>query len=203
MINLLPPDLKQSYRFAHLNHRLLHWVILFGIGLVGVIALGAAGTIYLQQQTSNYNAVIATSKEQLARQNLDGTQKQVKEISNNLKLVVQVLSREVLFSKLLTQLGSAMPANTILSNLNIMQTTGGLDITARATDYQAATQVQVNLSDPANKIFSNADIVSIVCQPATSGIESTYPCVVTIRALFAKDNPFLFIHNGAPPKATP
>jgi hypothetical protein len=97
-----------------------------------------------------------------------------------------------------------MPSSTILSNLNIVQTTGGLDITARATDYQTATQVQVNLSDPNNKIFTKADIVSIVCQPAASGIEAIYPCVVTIRALFAKDNPFLFIHNNSTvKKATP
>ncbi|HYH36468.1 MAG TPA: hypothetical protein VD706_03145 [Candidatus Saccharimonadales bacterium] len=47
------------------------------------------------------------------------------------------------------------------------------------------------MADPKNKIFSKADIVSITC----SDDNSDYPCTINIRALFAPNNPFLFINN--------
>jgi len=194
MINLLPPDIKQSYRYAHHNHSLVRWVIMFSVGLVGVLAISAAGIIYLQQTSETYTKQINSTNESLKKQNLDTVQKQVSDISSNLKLVVQVLSREVLFSKLLKQLGAVTPSNTILTNLSIVQTTGGIDITAKTTDYVAATQLQVNLQDPKNKIFSKADIVSINCSDPDP--KAAYPCTVTLRALFSDNNPFLFINSG-------
>ncbi len=194
MINLLPPDLKKTYRYATHNHRLVHWFILFGFGLVGVMAIAAAGIVYMQQSSERYTQNIAQTNQSLEKQDLAETQKEVKEISNNLKLVVQVLSREVLFSKLLKQLGTVTPSNTILTDLSIVQTTGGIDITAKAIDYQAATQLQINLEDSRNKIFSKADIVAINCNEADP--LAKYPCTVTLRALFAENNPFLFINSS-------
>ena len=192
MINLMPPELKETYRYASHNHRLMHWVVMFGVGLVGVMAIATAGVIYMQQSSDKYTQTIAAANASLEKQDLAQTQKEVKEISNNLKLVVQVLGREVLFSKLLKQLGTVTPSNTILTDISIVQTTGGIDITAKAIDYQAATQLQINLQDPRNKIFSKADIVAINCNDADP--LSKYPCTVTLRALFAQNNPFLFIN---------
>jgi len=194
MINLLPPDIKQSYRYAHFNHSLVRWIAMFSIGLVGALAISAVGIIYLQQTSETYTKQINFANETLQKQNLSTVQKQVSDISSNLKLVVQVLQREVLFSKLLKQLGAVTPSNAILTNLSIAQTTGGIDITAKTTGYEAATQLQVNLQDSKNKIFSKADIVSINCGDPDP--KTNYPCTVTLRALFSDNNPFLFINSG-------
>src|SRR3989304_3430954 len=95
----------------------------------------------------------------LGAQKLEETQKSVQEISDNLKLVVQVLSREILFSKLIKQIGTAIPPSAVLTDLKIAKTSGGIDLTAVAIDYSTATQVQVNLQDPDNKIFDKADLI--------------------------------------------
>lgn len=192
MINLLPPDIKSSYDYASRNVHALRWLIAFAIALVGLGAIGTTGFIYMQHLSKDYQSQITIKEDSLKQQKLDETQKAAKDISSSLKLAVDVLSKEVLFSELLKQLGSVTPNNVRLSSLNISQTTGALDITAASTDYKAATQLQVNLADPANKIFSKADIVNISC--ASGDGSSSYPCTVTIRALFAKDNPFLFIN---------
>ncbi|MEO6513638.1 MAG: hypothetical protein ABIR37_03035 [Candidatus Saccharimonadales bacterium] len=194
MINFLPPELKDSYRYAHRNVSLLRWTIMFSIGLAGLLIISSAGLFYMQRQTNLYTSQVEATNASLKKQNLGAVQKEVTEISNNLKLVVQVLSREVLFSKLLTRLGTVIPSNAILTNLSIAQTTGGIDITAKTTDYNAATQLQINLADPNNKIFNKADIVSISCNDADP--TAKYPCTVTLRALFSDTNPFLFINSG-------
>lgn len=195
MINLLPPDLQESYRFARRNTVLARWAWRLGFALIGLVILSAGGIFVLQRTANNY-----TQQANLAQAALDGqdqaaTEKQVTEISSNIKLVVQVLSKQVLFSKLLQQIATIIPDNATLSNIVILQSQTALDITANTKDYNAATQLQVNLADPANKIFSKADIVSITCTEAGEAgtVASKYPCKVTIRALFNPSNPFLFI----------
>ena len=194
MINLLPPELKESYRYGRRNRVLAHWVTMIIVCVFGGIALTFGGYLYLNRSITSTNQQLADSQKQLQSLHEASVQKQVTTISNNIKLATQVLSKEVLFSKLLQQLGAVTPNNAILTNLSITQAQGGVDITAETADYAAATQLQVNLGDPNNKIFSQADIVSINCTQGTSS-NPLYPCAVSIRALFASNNPFLFINT--------
>jgi len=192
MINLLPPDIKENYRYAHRNRVLMHWVTVTGFCFLGALLLVGGGYLYLRQSVNTTTKQIAASQQELESQNLTKVQNEVTNISNNLKLVVQVLSKEILFSQLMQHLGTVTPSNAVLTNLNITQTQGGVEIVAKTANYNATTQLQLNLSDPKNQIFSKADIVSITCD-ATS--IDPYPCSVDIRALFATDNPFLFINS--------
>lgn len=194
MINLLPPELKEAYRYAHRNVRLVRWTVACGLSLVGLVAISTFGLIYVQQTSRSYDQQIQTAQALLKEQKLDATELKVKDISGSLKLAVQVLSRELLFSKLLKQLATITPRQVILTDLNIAQAQQAVDITALTTNYTAATQLQANLIDPANKLFAKADIVSISC--GSSGSTPQYPCIAVIRALFVENNPYLFINDG-------
>ncbi len=198
MINLLPPTVKQGYRYARRNVMLRRWVVICLIALVGLGGLATYGLLTLQQSTTNVNHQIATSETAFKQENFAGVQSQVEGISNSFKLVVKVLGQEILFSALIKQIAAAIPPNANLTGLNIEQTDSAIDISAEANNYNTATQVQVNLADPANKIFSKADIVSITCNSANA-TDPKYPCTVNIRALFAANNPFLFINSKATP----
>lgn len=200
MINLLPPEVVSNYRYAQRNVILRKWVFAFVIALAGLGGIATYGLLSLHQSTVDYSTRVSQTEAYFEKEKFAGTSAQIQDISNSFKLVVQVLSQEVLFSQLLTRIGGTIPDNANLSSLTISQTTGALDITAVATDYSTATQVQVNLADPQNKIFSKADIVNITCG-GTTLIDPRYPCTVNVRALFAEDNPFLFINSKG--KKTP
>jgi Tfp pilus assembly protein PilN len=194
MINLLPAELKSSYQYGRRNVVLRKWVIMCAFALIGLFAIATYGALSLHQTTVKYQQQISDAQSQLQKDNYAGTQAQIQDFSNSFKLVVQVLGNEVLFSQLLKQIAATLPTKATLTNLNISQTSGGIDITANAPDYTTATQVQVNLSDPANKIFSKADIQNINCSSGNAS-SSGYPCTVNIRALFASNNPYLFINS--------
>jgi hypothetical protein len=194
MINLLPPELKEAYHYAHRNVSLVRWATACAISLVVLVAISTFGVILVQQTSRSYDQQIAAAQSLLREQQLDATELKVKDISGSLKLAVQVLSRELLFSKLLNRLATITPRKVILTDLNIAQSQQAVDITALTTDYTAATQLQANLVDPANTLFAKADIVTIAC--GTSGTTPLYPCTATIRALFVKNNPYLFINDG-------
>jgi hypothetical protein len=196
VINLLPPELKKSYRYGAGNITLVRWVVAGIISLAGLGVIGTYGWLTLHQDIDKYNSQISTTQSTLKLQKQKETYAQVQDISNNFRLVVQVLSKEVLFSKLLGQMATAMPSGSYLTDLTIGKTTGAIDITAQTVDQKTATQVQVNLADPSNQIFAKADIVNITCT-AKNAKDPTHPCTVNIRALFAQKNPFLFINQKA------
>lgn len=199
MINLLPGDAKQNFAYARQSTKLLKWSFVFVLSIAGVWLIVAFGLFYINSSINKLTAQNAQTQQSLKDQKIDETKQQVKEMSASLKLVVQVLSREILFSKLIQQIGSAIPSNAVLTDLQIAKTEGAIDLIAVATDYNTASQVQVNLQDPANKIFDKADIINITCNTSSSSDNSRYPCTVNIRAQFAKSNPFLFINNGTSP----
>lgn len=194
MINLLPPDIKQNTSYARRNTKLRRWCFVMMMAIAGIVAIVLFGQLYIDRSIKSYAAQSAASQEELKSQKLDTTQKQVSDISSSLQLVIQVLSREVLFSKLINQVGATIPSGAALADLSISKIEGGIDLRFNASDYQTATQVQINLQDPTNKIFDKADIVNISCA-STGAADPKYPCQVSIRAQFAKNNPFLFINN--------
>lgn len=198
MINLLPSDVKESFAYARRNTALRKWCIALFVSILAIAGIVLAGQVYMQRSINTYAVQVQQGQEQLEDQKLTETQTKVRDLTNSLKLVVQVLSREILFSKLLRQIGAALPNGAVLTDLSINDIQGGLDLRASATDYQTATQVQLNLQDPNNKIFEKADILNVQCTEgatANNTASANYPCTLQIRALFASNNPFSFIPN--------
>jgi hypothetical protein len=192
MINLLPPETREHFLYARRNTGLVRWMLAFTLGIVGIGLVVGFGQLYIGNSIKTYTQQAEVTRAQLKEQKLDETQARVTEISSSLKLAVQVLSRQILFSKLIQQIGAAIPSGASLTDLRIAKLEGGIDLEFAATDYQTGTQVQVNLKDPANKIFDKADLVNINCS-ANAASDPVHPCQVIIRASFAKNNPFLFI----------
>lgn len=200
MINLLPPSEKKNILYARRNRAVTKWLVVTAMGVIGIVTIITAGFLYINQSAQVFANQIQQTKQQLASQKLEETQKHTEDISNSTKLALQVLSQQILFSELLRQIGAVMPPGSALQSFNVGKLEGGIDLQAVAKTYQTASQVQVNLADPANKIFEKADIINISCASIDEQVqneeENPYPCQVTIRALFAKGSPFLFTGGG-------
>lgn len=197
MINLLPPDSKSTLVYARRNTQLIRFVIGAAIGAFGILLVTGAGLLYLNQEVKSYKKSISQAETKLTQQKEKQVIAEVKGISDSLNLVVDVLGQEILFSQLVQEIGSVMPAGTVLQDLSLSnELTGALTLQAGAVSSTAASRVQANLRDPANKIFAAADMESIECaQPDPNSTEppDPYPCTVTIKALFAADNNFTLI----------
>lgn len=194
MINLLPPKVKTSYGYAYRNARLLRYVTGLSLGLIGIVFVLGAALLFLSQEVDGYKESAAISEASLRKQNEAATISEVSGISDSITLSVDVLSKEILFSELLRQVGSLMPRGTILQGLSISNDlTGALDLEVGATDYTSASQVQVNLQDDTNKIFAIADLNNISCAEGEEVANVQYPCTVNLRALFAENSSFYLI----------
>lgn len=199
MINLLPPHVKNSYRFARHNQALRHWIVALALILVGLGLIGSYGLLTIHESAKHFQDQVAAGQAELKKNNVDVTNKDLKQFNTSLSLAVKVLDQEVLFSKLITQIGTAIPKGVSLTGLQINQLGGGLDLTAAADNYADATQTQVNLSDPSKDLFSKVDIVNINCGSQSSPSQGAL-CTAQFRALFNINNQFLFINQGKKPK---
>lgn len=193
MINLLPNDRKQEYLFARRNTSLLRFIIGVLIGIIFVIFVILFGYTLISSETKAYNDAVKSSASKLSSQDEQQTIAKVKEISNNLNLMVKVLNQQVLFSELLKQLGAVMPNGTSLKNLSLNESLAGkLDLEVAAIDYASAAQAQINIQDPSNKLFKSADTIYINCTQK----DPVYPCLALIKTTFAPDNSFMLLSKN-------
>jgi Tfp pilus assembly protein PilN len=198
MINLMPPAHKQSVLYARRNTFLIRWVMGLVVVSACLVVVTGGGLFYLKQDTSANQKTVDQTKADLKAQKEDETLARVSEMSSNLKLVVDVLSNEIMFSKLLQQMAQVMPPGTVLQNLSLKSTlSGGMDLEIAARSYEDGVRAQVNLADPQNAIFQKADIGEVSCVDAGAAQTAGYPCTAKMRVLFAKDSsPFLKLNQG-------
>lgn len=198
MINLLPPEYKQTLFYSKRNRTMSRWVVALLLALVFSLIIVGVGWLYLDRAVKIEGKDVEQTEAALKEQNIEETTAKVEEISNNTKLVLDVLSREILFSKLIRQLGATLPAGTALESITLEGLEGGLSIQAYATNFNSASQIQVNLNDPQNKIFKQADIETITCPQTTvegSEEQTLYPCTVRLKALFGDNTEYVYIRS--------
>jgi len=184
MINLLPTDYAGGIRYGRRNAYVRRWLIGMGLATAGLVVIFTLGWLYLDNQAKSLSRDVASKKQELVTQNLSRIAKDADAITSDIKLIDQVLSREVRFSDLIQEIGQVMPPGTILSGLTLKnKIDGALDLSANTRDQASAAQIAANLSDPKNELFSSVDIVTINCLSGTSA----YKCTATFRALFSKD----------------
>lgn len=195
MINLLPPAVKQEITFARRNGVLIRWIIAMVAVIVGIGFMTLFGQFYINKNTQNQQKVAKLTEERIAAQNLSSTKKELQTLSDDVKTIVQILNKQLLFSKMLTSIGSILPAGTALSDITFTSSDSAIDLSVSAADKNAATQAFVNINDPSNNLFSKADLVSITCD---SGSTKKYHCGAQIRVTLKNDSSFYFLNSVSP-----
>lgn len=207
MLNLMPPEAKEDIAYGRRNGKLLTWCFLLLAVVAGMGVMVVFGGMYIDRSKTSLQSSIASTNTTIQTEKLDDVQKDYQDLSDGVKLIVQILQKEIRYSKLLQQIGSVIPAKTALTSIVLSnKIDNALDLQARASSYDTATQIQINLQDPKNKLFEKVDTNSITCnavtklqpgQPVTPDyiLTSNYPCTVSLRALFKKDASFLFINS--------
>lgn len=192
MINLLPPETKLEITYGRRNSVLVRWVSALLIVIIAVAATSAFGIFYIHQNVKNQEKVASIAKERMASQNVEKTKNDLETLSNNVKTIVQILNKQLLFSKMLTTIGGVLPKGTALNDITLSSTDAALDLNIGASDRTAATQAFVNINDPKNGFFDKADLISIVCSDAS---DKKYPCTATARVTLKTNSSFYFLNS--------
>ena len=184
MINLLSPEDKKQLRAARVNTILLRYYFLVVIIIAGAGGI-LAGGFYIADQNKNSSRVELSQAE---NDTADYTKirQQSEEFANNLKVAKQILATEVVYSKMITDIASIIPAGTVLNSLSLTPDTISkkMELSFKTKSYDQGIQLKTALEN--SDLFSDVSITNITSKGQEG--EGAYPTDVNISAKFHQRN---------------
>lgn len=117
MINLLAPESQKLYRAARLNLKLRTYIFILLVALVGVLGIFGAGYYLTLQERSIAESEL--QKHQQETKTYQGIRNEAQSFADNLKIAKTILSQEIVYSDLITQVAQALPSSAVLTALNV------------------------------------------------------------------------------------
>lgn len=188
MINLMPPQTKEAILYGRKNRALIGWVVAFSIVLLVVVLLTIGGSLYIQVRAHSISSDVEQARQRISEQNLESAQKDAQVFSNNLDTVMSILKDQLLFSKIIRNIGSVLPNGVVLKEINYQSKDSSMTLDVIGGSEYDVTQAFVNISSNSNTLFSKADLVQV-----RRDEQGTY--VANIVVLINKDSEFYFLNN--------
>lgn len=185
MINLLDPEKQRQIKAARLNVKLRRFVALSLVVVVSVGVVYGAGFWIASNERISAKAEHTTSETELKK--YQKVVNAAKVYRQNLTTAKQILSNGMTFSSFLTDLGSTLPANTIIDSLSVSvkrtgsQSPGTIELSTRGKSYDDILKTKHAFEN--SKILSSVKIIrtNVPEKPAEKGIAATYPYEATFQ----------------------
>ena len=159
MINLLPPKRLLNIRVAR-NNTVLRRYVELALASIIVLAVSVGFSYYFlssqQDDVKKTNELTQSKSEELKP-----VQKQAEELSASVNTISSLLSRNIKFSELLTQIGGLMPEGSVLTGLqfSIEDLESPLVVSAQIENESTAAVLRSNLAS--SPLFKDVTIKSI------------------------------------------
>ena len=108
MINLLPDNIKKEIIYGKYNRILVGWIFAIVVVIIAVGCMTVFGKVYINKNTNNIQSITELTEQRIKDQDLAATQKDVEALSSNFKTVTQLLSKQLLFSKLFVKIPNCL-----------------------------------------------------------------------------------------------
>lgn len=182
MINLLSTNRKSEIRAARANVILVRYTTIIAVAIVFILSVLYFSYTVLQQTMGTAEARI-TSNDTKAD---SATKQQVDALSAKLSDAKTVLDQEVSYATLLTTIGQAMPAGTILESLKIdeasINNSTAVPLVAYAKTEESASLIQQQLRGL--PIFSSVELSGTTEDASVAG----YPVKVSMTVTFNRSS---------------
>lgn len=185
MINLLAPENKRQIRAARVNVVLLRHCVLLGFtALMVPVIFGAGMWLTMQERAAAESRKQENSQAAAAYAD---TRALAESFASDLKQAKTILSSDLSFYTLLTQIAAVVPQGVILSNLSVGTASleAPITISARATSYEAAVNLKNSLSQ--SPIFSAVNLSNVSNSGGSDDLSGRYPVDATLSATFSKE----------------
>ena len=159
MINLLPPKRVLNIKTARNNTVLKRYIELTIIGMLIIIAGAVLAYALFTTEKENVQKTVDLNQQKISK--LEPVQKQAEELSATVNTISGLLSRNIKFSEMLTNIGGVMPDGSVLTGLqfSIQDIKSPLVVSAQVDNEQKAAVLRNNLAG--SELFEKADIQSI------------------------------------------
>jgi Tfp pilus assembly protein PilN len=181
MINLLPPANKRQIRAGRSNTLLVRYNF-FLLGALGFL-LVAIGVVYFYLVNTKTSAETVVKENQTKVVNYQQVEQEANAFKSNLAVAKQILSKEVVYTKVILEIAALIPKGVILDNLNLDAKTFGTETTLTARAKTVDDAIALKNSFQNSPSFSNVHFQSI----ATAEAGGAYPISVSLNVTINKD----------------
>lgn len=182
MINLMPDAEKMEIRAGKVNVVLVRYIIIIVLAFSFLVLLLIGSYLLLRQNKASAQQVIDANAAKA--QVYSSTKQQVDALSTSLTQAKTILDKEILYSKVLTNIGQQMPAGTVIDKLTLSSASfTGTPTTIRAYAKTSADVVALREKFQSSPYFTNVSFDSI---SDTSGGIKDYPVSVSMTLTFTK-----------------
>lgn len=159
MINLLPPGRVLNIRLARSNTILRRYIELIIVGSLVLLSALLIARYFFGVQNENVQKTVDLNSAKIA--SLEPVQEQAEELSATVNTISGLLSRNVKFSDMLTQIGGIMPPGSVLTGIkfSLEDVEAPLVVSAQVDNEQKAAVLRNNLA--ASSLFEKAELKNI------------------------------------------
>ena len=191
MINLLAPESQKRFRAARLNLKLRSYIFILLATLLGVVGIFGAGYYLTLSERAIAERKLQDYQQQTA--SYQGVRNEAKAFADNLKIAKSILSQEIVYSDLVTQIAQTLPSSAVLTALNVDATTIAkpMVLSGRVKTKNDALVLKSTLE--ASPLFENVSINNVTDAPEFDNPSSTqnriirsFPVTVTVSVTLSK-----------------
>lgn len=179
MINLLPYDNKKQIRAARQNVVLIKCLVFLMFGVIFVAVACTVAYSFLKTENSQNAASSSIQPSTDSSAVID----QANEIKSDLAVIKSILDQRIVYSDVITNIASALPAGSIIENISLNNSfvDEPIKISVRATTQDVGQLIKDGFAKL--KVFSQPTILNI--KPIQDDL-STYPYAVTVTVKLRK-----------------
>lgn len=159
MINLLPYEEKRQIRASRLNSVLMRYFVIMWLG--GFFVAAVFGTSYFSLMNTKTSAESLLTENQNKSSAYSSVQQQASQINANLSAANNVLSQQILYSKVLMGIAQITPQGTIIDKLALSPSTFGTSISLQAYARSSDAALALKNAYQSSSIFSNVSIQNL------------------------------------------
>lgn len=183
MINLLPPEIKQSVRYARLNVILIQYAVVALFAVFVVLSLMMFGQASLNTTKSELEELIEVDQVKISE--LAQVNAEAQQLSDTVDTISALLDDEVKFSILFQEIGSVIPPGVVVSGLTLSkESTEPISLSIRADSAEKAGVLQENILE--SELFLSADILNV---SQISGSSGPYQFTAELQAYYNPEVP--------------
>ena len=177
----MPDDAKKEIRSARTNVVLTRYIVVIILAFSFLVLLLEGSYVVLTQTKMSAEQLIEANDTKAGVYN--STKAQVDELASRLSQAKTILDQEVLYSKVLMNIGQQMPAGTVLENITLDSNSfAGTPVNLKAYAKTTADAVTLREKFQATPIFTNVNFNSVSDSAGIPG----YPVSVSMTLSITK-----------------
>ncbi|MBI4363608.1 MAG: PilN domain-containing protein [Candidatus Doudnabacteria bacterium] len=132
IINLLPKVEQREIKLDVITRQVVNFWSVVAISILIVFLLSLGGQFYLRQQIASVDRLIAQQREALKSSDTQELEKQVTDLNAQIRLINQLKSQHLEWSKALVELAVLLPSDMQITVLSLDRETGQISILGNA-----------------------------------------------------------------------